>query len=303
MEKTEKINRNKTINKNLIFNLPSGRKIGYAFYGAPNGSPVFAFHGTPGSRLWFTEDDDESKLQNIKLITVDRPGYGLSTPVKGRSILDFADDVNALADHLNIHKYAVLGISGGSVYSLACAYRSPDRVIKSSALSSIVPFINGRPPKQMCAENRSAFFLSKHFPFLSKWILNKGKKMISKDPDKYIHKVKSQVGHLCPSDRELIQKEEAGNIILINMKEATRQSANEGATEPSLLSKPWGFEPRNIQIPVEIWHGIDDTLTPIDPVKNYYPDKKNFNLHFLPGKGHFLDGHSDTWREILKNAI
>ncbi|QCK16607.1 alpha/beta hydrolase [Mangrovivirga cuniculi] len=302
MEKTNFINRNKAINKELVFNLPSGRKISYTIYGALEGRPVFAFHGTPGSRIWFTEDDEESKLQNIKLITVDRPGYGLSTPVKGRSIIDFADDINALADHLNINKYAVLGISGGSVYSLACAYRSPDRVIKATSISSIVPFINGRPPKEMCSENRNAFFLAKYLPFLAKWILNGSRKMIAKDPDKYIHHVQNQVDHLCSSDREFIQKEEAGNIILNTMKEAFRQSVHEAATEPSLLSKPWGFEPKDIQIPVEIWHGIDDTLTPIDPVKNYYEGKKNFICHFIEDKGHFMDADKDIWKEILLRA-
>src|SRR3546814_7781630 len=55
--------------------LPGARKLGYAEGGDREGAPVFYFHGFPGSRLEATL----LPASGIRLIGVDRPGYGLST--------------------------------------------------------------------------------------------------------------------------------------------------------------------------------------------------------------------------------
>ena len=58
--------------------LPDGRRVGYADYGDPDGFPVFALHGTPGSRTMFRLADASAALKGLRLIAPDRPGYGLS---------------------------------------------------------------------------------------------------------------------------------------------------------------------------------------------------------------------------------
>lgn len=125
---------------NQTFQLPDGRNLGFAEYGAPDGYPVFLFHGTPGSRLWFEDDDPTAHELSLRLIAVDRPGYGLSDSKKGRKILDFPADVAALADHLGLDKFSVIGTSGGSVYAAACGYAFPERVQKVVMVSAVAPF-------------------------------------------------------------------------------------------------------------------------------------------------------------------
>ena len=68
--------------------LKDGRMLGYAEYGAPEGKPVFYFHGFPGSRLdWPISDSDDSATQlNARIIAVDRPGMGLSDFKRGLEI-------------------------------------------------------------------------------------------------------------------------------------------------------------------------------------------------------------------------
>jgi len=58
--------------------LKDGRLLGYAEYGDRQGRPVFFFHGTPGSRRMRHPDDQMAKAARVRLITVDRPGYGTS---------------------------------------------------------------------------------------------------------------------------------------------------------------------------------------------------------------------------------
>src|SRR5262245_52528836 len=93
--------------------LSDGRTLAYAEYGAPRGSPVFHFHGTPGSRLQGRLLDAAAVAANVRLICPDRPGFGESDFLKKRRFLDWARDVRELADHLGIDRFAVSGLSGG----------------------------------------------------------------------------------------------------------------------------------------------------------------------------------------------
>ncbi|MFJ8528285.1 alpha/beta fold hydrolase [Bacillus sp. NPDC094106] len=77
----------------------------YLEYGKTNGLPVMLFHGTPGSRIWSLTDDIVAKRLGIRLISIDRPGYGLSDPKQNRTVLDWAEDVNDLADQLKLQTF------------------------------------------------------------------------------------------------------------------------------------------------------------------------------------------------------
>ena len=90
--------------------------LGFGEYGASGGRPVFYFHGHPGSRLDWPGiiDRDNAALElNARIISVDRPGHGLSDFQRGRKILDWPDDIIELADAPQVPRFAVLGLSGG----------------------------------------------------------------------------------------------------------------------------------------------------------------------------------------------
>jgi hypothetical protein len=88
--------------------LPDGRKLGYAQYGSLKGKSVFYLHGLPGSRIEGTWFHDLGLKLGARIIAADRPGYGWSSPHPGRTLLDFTKDLESLAKHLGIEKYAVL---------------------------------------------------------------------------------------------------------------------------------------------------------------------------------------------------
>src|SRR3989338_9811190 len=119
--------------------LPDGRRLGYAEYGALGGRPVLFFHGAPGSRHIHADMADVVTLRGIRLIAVERPGYGLSDPQPGRSMLDWPGDVAALTDALGIAKFAIIGFSMGSTYALACASRLPLRVTIVALAGAFAP--------------------------------------------------------------------------------------------------------------------------------------------------------------------
>lgn len=58
--------------------LPDGRILGYSESGAPDGAPVFVFHGLPGSRLQRHPDDSIVRRAGARFVHIERPGGGPS---------------------------------------------------------------------------------------------------------------------------------------------------------------------------------------------------------------------------------
>ncbi|KAI0965766.1 Alpha/Beta hydrolase protein [Xylaria arbuscula] len=114
--------------------LPDGRVLGFAEYGSPTGKPVFFFHGFPSSRL---EAEGILKLAyrpDLRIIAPERPGFGLSTFNPHHRITDYPADVHALATHLGLPRFAILGGSGGAPYALACARALPAEMMSAVGL-------------------------------------------------------------------------------------------------------------------------------------------------------------------------
>ncbi|MRX42188.1 alpha/beta fold hydrolase [Agromyces kandeliae] len=81
-----------------------------------------------------------ARARGIRLITFARPGYGGSTSRPARDVASVADDVAAIADALDVDRFAVVGYSGGGPHALACAALLPDRVTAAAVLASPAPY-------------------------------------------------------------------------------------------------------------------------------------------------------------------
>jgi pimeloyl-ACP methyl ester carboxylesterase len=73
--------------------------------------------------------DTEATSAELLLVGIDRPGYGLSTPLPGRTIADWIPDALAVADELGISRFLAVGESTGGAYALALAALVPDRLL------------------------------------------------------------------------------------------------------------------------------------------------------------------------------
>src|SRR4029079_13152798 len=120
--------------------IPDGRTLTLREGGDPGGVPLFVHHGTPGSSLLYEPHLEDAAARGIRLLSYDRPGYGLSTRQPGRDIASCAADVAALCDALEIERLLTWGVSGGGPHALALAALLPDRVAAAAALASVAPF-------------------------------------------------------------------------------------------------------------------------------------------------------------------
>ena len=119
--------------------LSDGRTLSYAEYGDPQGESLVLLHGTPGSRLDFEFWAEALAAHGLRGIAVDRPGMGRSSAHPQRTLLGWAQDVRALADHLGLMAFSVLGASGGGPHALACGQALPGRVRQVVLVASGVP--------------------------------------------------------------------------------------------------------------------------------------------------------------------
>lgn len=101
---------------------------------------VFWHHGTPNLGAPPRPLFSAAERLGLRWISYDRPGYGGSTRRPGRVVASAADCVARVADFLGIHRFAVMGHSGGGTHALACAALLPDRVVAAVSSAGLAPY-------------------------------------------------------------------------------------------------------------------------------------------------------------------
>ncbi len=120
--------------------LRDGRRAAYSAVGAADGYPVLYLHGAIGSPRWRTPILDAAiAALGLRYVALERPGFGGSDPHPGRTVAGYAADVEDLADELGWRRFAVVGVSAGAPYALACAWAMPERVSAVAAVSTLPP--------------------------------------------------------------------------------------------------------------------------------------------------------------------
>ena len=105
-----------------VLTLSDGRQFAWAECGARDGRPVLYLHGAPGSIVEGAGSPyhEEYARAGVRLISMERAGYGISTAPPSRRFVDIVPDVRALAAHFGLlDDFAVLGWSTGGPHALA----------------------------------------------------------------------------------------------------------------------------------------------------------------------------------------
>lgn len=265
--------------------LGDGRRLGYAQYGAADGEPVFYFHGHPGSRLEARFARQAAQAAGVRVIALDRPGYGLSDYKPGRAITDWPGDVAEAAGILHIGRFSVAGASGGGPYALACAWRLPDRVKAAAVISGVGPYQVPGITRGMRWQNRLGFRLGSRWPALARLLMRSMHRNIATRPRKTLDALARAMS---PADAAIVRRPEVRDVLIADITEAFRGGSEGAAHDVVLLGRPWGFSLREIEPEVHLWQGEADTLVP--PAMGRYQAEQIPHCHasMLPGEGHLL---------------
>src|SRR5215813_7522169 len=108
----------------------NGNRISYDEYGA-GGRPLVLIHGLLMNRHMFDRLAPEMAARGNRVITVDLLGHGRSdrpADMSQYSMTFFAQQVEAVLDHLKIGQAVIGGTSLGANVALEMAFQSPKRV-------------------------------------------------------------------------------------------------------------------------------------------------------------------------------
>jgi pimeloyl-ACP methyl ester carboxylesterase len=238
-----------------------GRTLAVEDAGDPAGKPVLVHMGTPNSRRLYGPNQRDASERGLRLISYDRPGYGGSTPRPGRTVADCADDVRAICAGLGIGRLATWGISGGGPHVLACAALLPDLVAAAASLASPAPagaegldWFAG-----MGQANVDDFLLLQKDEAAARARTDEEREeMMAASAGDLAQAMESL---LTPTDAAVLTGELAGYLA-----DATHEGlapGSEGWWEDNLCqAMPWGFEFRDIAVPVLLMHGREDMFVP-----------------------------------------
>jgi len=266
------------------FKFRDGRNLGYAEYGRPDGTPVFYFHGYPGSRLEAVLADCTAARMGFRFIGVDRPGYGLSDPKPARRLIDWPDDVSELADHLGFKKFHIIGLSGGAPYAAACAWKIPSRIISVGIISGLGPVLVPELGARLSNFQRFWFSTARNFPFVIRPSAYFVGKMVCRHPEKFRSILKERTSE--PDNRALDNPEILGAFTRSFQEGLSRNT--EGFHRDLLIyANSWGFDLQDIRCKVLVWHGEKDNVVHADFGRHYAKCIPGCNAEFFPDEGHF----------------
>jgi pimeloyl-ACP methyl ester carboxylesterase len=269
-----------------VVKLGNGRSLGFVEYGRPEGVPVFALHGTPGSRLAFEFADMRAQQAGIRLIAVDRPGIGISPKRKKWTILDFASDLSSLADELEIRSFGVVAWSGGVPYALAIAYRFPARVLGTACCSGVAPIDSPKDLQGLSGGDRLAYRLARRAPWLVGGILRSYAWLAKVRPKAALDSFEKSISETDRAALRRLNKSPAETMAYL--VEAFRQGPRGVVQDYRNLADSFGFRLEEIAVPVHFWHGDADTVVAKAHFDSMTQATAQAVPHFCPGEGHLL---------------
>jgi len=270
-----------------VLRLRDSRRLCYECFGATGArSAVLYFHGLPGSRLEAALLDQIGRKAGVRIVAVDRPGYGLSTPQPDGGWTDWVNDVAQLLDALDFPKVSILAVSGGGPYALACAQALPDRIDRVTLVCALGP-IKDRPElrKSLPGILRIAFWSARHLPFLLDLLYARPLRVIARlAPVAFVRAMGFLLGG---NDRRVLREPPVTRWLAQNLQESQRQSGQGALRDARLQCAGWPFSLDEIRLPVTLWHGDADPIVPHDHGRYMHAQLPDARLHIVHGEGHF----------------
>lgn len=265
--------------------LRDGRHLGFAEFGSARGRPVLWLHGTPGGRRQIPEPARMAAVEmGIRLIGVDRPGMGLSTPHQFSQLVDFSGDIQALLERIGVEELGVVGLSGGGPYTLALAHDMPERVRAVVVLGGVAPSVGPE-----AADGGIVSLAARFQPALT--VLRDPVELGLSTVIRAVRPLGHQALHLYArvspiGDRRLLLRPEFEAMFLDDLMGGRHWRLRAPFFDAVLFGREWGFNVRDVTIPVEWWHGDADHIIPFRHGEHMVSLLPNAQMHVQHGESH-----------------
>lgn len=263
--------------------LKDGRRFGLAEFGAPQGYPVIALHGTPGSRLKYAYMDEEARQLGLRLISLDRWGYGGTSVPPQTTLSAFARDVGELASELKVERFSVLGLSGGGPFAYAIAAELGDRVT-ALALLSPVGAVADTPPEDLDAVHRLGLLNLARVPSVIRLGFGVYRLLLHYWPAAAVGVAGARA---CPADHALRDDERARSALVKTFRAGLADGLEGPVIDLRIFATPWDVDGKTIRARTRLWIGTEDRNVPVVSAMLMAEKIDGSELIVLQDQGHF----------------
>lgn len=240
-----------------------GRAVTVASFGDPDGVPVVAFHGTPGSRAFGAFLDAPARERGVRVLAPDRPGYGGSERAPERSVADAASLYAGVLDALDVQAAGVLGFSGGGPHALACPALLPERVTGTALLATPAP-----PGADVSREAmiRATHALARHTDIgLSLGCRVQAAVFARQDGDALL-----DLFTTAPVAQDVVLDDATVTDVLATERDLALERGHRALVDDyRALATDWGVDPYAVGPTVDVFHGVDDENVRPDAADHY----------------------------------
>jgi pimeloyl-ACP methyl ester carboxylesterase len=262
-----------------------GRRLSFAEYGAPRGPAIVWMHGTPGARRQIpVEARAYAETHGLRIIGVDRPGIGWSSPWLYDRVGDWTGDLELLLDALGIDTCRLIGLSGGGPYALAAGANLPERVHGVGVLGGVVPT---RGPDAI--EGGAIALAVRLAPLLQVARVPLG--VVLTQGIRLVRPLAGRVLDLYaaaqpPGDKNLLSRPEFKAMFVDDLLNGSRLQTSAPLNDLVLFTRHWGFTAADVSVPVRWWHGDEDHIVPHRHGEHFVARLPDATLTTIDGESH-----------------
>lgn len=285
---------NTTTAVTTTLSLPDERTVAVDVSGPADGPAVVVMHVAPGSRR-FDPGPAVTAAAGVRLITIDRPGYGGSDPLPPGAvptITQFADDAGAVLDQLGITDVAVVGWSAGGRVAAALAARRPQLVRALVLVGTPAP--DGDVP----------WFPDEQRPFIE---------FMKSDPAGCVPALVEQLAEMSKAPGTALVSSGESDAAALAADEALGAAVNAMVAEGfaqgpiglaldlvSYTAVDWGFDPVAIGAPTVCAYGADDEVVTPAHCAWWASRIPGAEAWEVPSTGHLVLG--PIWARVLEHT-
>jgi len=261
------------------------RRLSFAEYGSPRGPAIVWMHGTPGARRQIPlEARAIAEAQGLRIIGIDRPGIGSSTPHLYPNILDWTHDLALLLDALAIDTARIIGLSGGGPYALAAGAALRDRIHGVGVLGGVAPTRGPDAAKggviQLAVRLAPALVAARvPIGILLTGAIRLARPIAGPGLDLY-------AALQPPGDKKLLSRPEFKAMFLDDLLNGSRFQTSAPLSDLVLFTRDWGFAPSDVTVPVRWWHGDEDHIVPLRHGQHLVDRLPDATMTVIDGESH-----------------
>jgi len=259
--------------------LRDGRTLAWRIWGERHGRPVVRLQGTASTRL---ARGPNPLSVGAQMIMVDRPGFGYSTRLPGRRLCQVADDIIELLDFLGFDDVPVVAHSGGAPHALALGACHRQRVRSITVGSGACPILPSERVSLIQANADLGRALDLGWEGVHTYLTGIGSRLLSEG-------ISVVLADAPPEDRSRLDNVLFQRRDTQRRREAFRQGFAGWTDETMAIAGPWDFDPRDVGVHVDWWHGVNDVAVPLSAARRLTEQLSDCELHVVEGRAHYLD--------------